>query len=322
MSAPLLPPMAVSDPAQFGKVAVLMGGWSAERELSLRSGAAVLDALRQRRIDAHPVDPKDGLGPALADGAFARVWLALHGRGGEDGTVQGALEHLRVPYTGSGVLGSAVGIDKQRSKQMIEAAGLGTPVYAVLREDDDPALAAEVPMPLAVKPAHEGSGIGVSHVASADALGAAVIRARKHDRTVVVEHWVDGDEFTAGVINGVALPLVRVESSPERFSSVPDRSAKPVHVCPCGLSDDRETALRAQALAAFNAVGARGWGGVDFRLSDSGEPLFLEVNTLPAMTPGAPLPLAAAEAGCDFGELCWRVLETSLVDVAAAGMGR
>ena len=310
-----LPAPATTDAAVFGKVAVLLGGWSAEREISLRSGAAVLKALRNRGVDAHAVDPKDGFQDTLLNGGFDRAWIALHGRGGEDGTVQGALEYLQIPYTGSGVLGSAIGMDKIRTKQAFVSAGLKTPAYAVLQSGDSTADAVErVALPMAVKPAHEGSSIGMTRVDKVADLAAAIERARQYDRTVLLESWIEGPEFTASVLGDTVLPLIRIETGRTFY----DYDAKYVsgnttYHCPSGLDAARETEFSAAVLAAFNAVGARGWGRVDFMLGADGEPLFLEINTLPGMTETSLVPRAAAQVGCDFDELTWRILETSFV---------
>ncbi|MFK8017478.1 MAG: D-alanine--D-alanine ligase [Gammaproteobacteria bacterium] len=316
MTNKTLPPLRIRDATAFGKVAVLLGGWSAEREISLRSGAAVLEGLRARGVDAHPVDPKDGFQSALLDGGFDRAWIALHGRGGEDGTVQGALEYLSIPYTGSGVLGSAIGMDKVRTKQAFLAAGLKTPPYAVLKADDPIGPVVEhVGLPMAVKPAHEGSSIGMTRVDDAGVLEAAVGKAREFDRTVLLESWVSGPEYTATVLGNVVLPMIRIET-PRTFYDYEAKYAASdtQYHCPSGLSDSLESEYALAVLAAFNAVGARGWGRVDFMMSDSDEPLFLEVNTLPGMTNTSLVPMSAAQMGCDFEELVWRILETSFVE--------
>ncbi len=314
MSRSPLPPLRITDPARFGKVAVLLGGWSAEREISLQTGTAVLAGLRERGVDAHPVDPKDGFQTALLEGQFDRAWIALHGRGGEDGTVQGALEFLSIPYTGSGVLGSAIGMDKVRTKQSFLAAGLKTPAYAVLQANDPVGPAFEhVGVPMAVKPAHEGSSIGMTRVDDASVLEAAVAKAREFDHTVLLEEWIAGPEYTMGIIDNVPLPLIRIETPREFYDYQAKYQAKDTQYhCPSGLPAALENEYSLSALAAFNAVGARGWGRVDFMLGDDDQPLFLEVNTLPGMTATSLVPRAAAQLGCDFPELCWRVLETSL----------
>lgn len=317
-----LPPLRVQDPAQFGKVAVLMGGWSAERDISLKTGAAVLAALKQRGVDAHCVDPKDGFHDVLLGGGYDRAWIALHGRGGEDGTVQGALEFLSIPYTGSGVLGSAIGMDKVRTKQSFAAAGLKTPAYAVLRADGPVGAAVEhVGLPMAVKPAHEGSSIGMTRVNDAGDLAAAVAKAREFDRTVLLEQWIEGPEYTAGILGDVVLPLIRIET-PRTFYDYQAKyfSGDTQYHCPSGLAPELEEEYALACRAAFHAVGARCWGRVDFMMNDNDEALFLEVNTLPGMTETSLVPMAAAHIGCDFGELAWRILETSMNDKGAGSL--
>ncbi len=315
MSDVTLPPLRITDPHAFGKVAVLMGGWSAERDISLMSGEAVLAGLRRRGVDAHKVDPRDGFQQVLLEGHFDRAWNALHGRGGEDGTVQGAMEMLGLPYTGSGVLGSAIGMDKVRSKQVFQSEGLGTPEFAVIREGDAPGPCAErIGYPMAVKPAQEGSSIGMTRVDAESGLADAIAKAREYDRTVLLERWIEGPEYTAGILGQVVLPLIRIEPTNEFYDyEAKYFSDETRYVIPCGLDAAAEAVCADAALRAFNAVGARGWGRVDMLLGSDGTPLVLEVNTLPGMTGHSLVPMAAARLGCDFDELVWRILETSFV---------
>ncbi len=309
----------IEDPKRFGKVAVLMGGIAAERAVSLKSGSAVLDALCGRNIDAHGIDVhgehagRDALN-ALETGGFDRVFVALHGRGGEDGVMQGALEAVGLPYTGSGVLASALGMDKLRTKRIWRAAGLPTPEYAVLAAASDfVSVAREVGLPLIVKPVHEGSSIGMTRVESADALEAAWRDAARFDREVFAERWVTGAEYTVAILGREALPSIRLET-PHAFY---DYEAK-YHAdstryhCPSGLSVERERALGELALAAFDAVGAEGWGRVDVLADGDGEFQLIEVNTVPGMTDHSLVPMAARAAGIDFGELVWRILAQTL----------
>ncbi len=311
-----LPPPQISDPALFGKVAVLMGGWSAERDVSLQTGKAVLEALVKEGVDAHAVDPRDEFQSTLQQGGFDRVFIALHGRGGEDGTVQGALEFLQLPYTGSGVLGSAISMDKIRSKQLFEASGLATPGYFLLESDKQLELAAEkLGFPLAVKPAREGSSIGLSKVTHADQLREAFALANEHDKQVLLEQWIEGPEYTAAVINGQVLPMIRIET-PNVFY---DYEAKYLanttrYHCPCGLDEEVEREYADLVLRAFDATSARGWGRVDFMTDESGKAYMLEVNTVPGMTGTSLVPMAAKQLGYSFEQLVWRVLETSLID--------
>lgn len=302
----------------FGKVAVLLGGRSAEREVSLKSGSMVLAALRSRGVDAHGFDPRDhGLDALIAE-RFDRVFIALHGRYGEDGTIQGALELLGIPYTGSGVLASALAMDKWRTKLLWESMGLPTPAYAVLTpETDCAAVVRRLGLPIMVKPASEGSSIGMSKVTDAGMLPDAYALAAAHDRLVIAERFVTGSEFTGGVLGGVPLPLIRLET-PRVFY---DYEAKYIatdtsYVCPCGLEAGQEAAIQRELMRAFDALGCRGWGRVDLMLDADGKPWFLEVNTAPGMTDHSLVPMAARAAGLSYEDLCIRILE-----LAAVGQG-
>ena len=304
----------VTDPAAFGKVAVLMGGWSAEREVSLKSGAAVLAALRAREVNAHGIDADRTVLNALAAGNFDRAFIVLHGRGGEDGVVQGALEMLGIPYTGSGVLASALGMDKLRTKQLWLGMGLPTPPYRVVDSAGElAAAAAELGLPLAVKPSREGSSIGISRVDEAGQVAGAWERAAACDSPVLVEPWILGQEYTGAVLQGEALPLIRLET-PRAFY---DYEAKyhaddTRYLCPCGLPEAREAELRELVRRAYAAVGGRGWGRVDLLVDGQGQPWLLEVNTVPGMTDHSLVPMAARATGLNFEALVWRILETSL----------
>ncbi len=313
MIAPREQRHVVEAAADFGRVAVLMGGWSAEREISLMSGRAVLDALRRRGIDAHGVDLRLGAVDELLGGGFERVWLAMHGRGGEDGAIQGALECLELPYTGSGVAGSALCMDKLRSKQLMAAAGIDTPRFEVARcEADLDGIVDRLGLPLIAKPAGEGSSVGMTRVDTPAALAAAWRTAAALDAVVLVEQWLDGPEYTASVLAGQALPLIRIEAANTFYDyDAKYFSDKTRYHCPCGLDDATEHAWRALALRAFDALGATGWGRADFLVDSDGRPNFLEVNTIPGMTSHSLVPMAAQAAGMDFDELVWRVLETS-----------
>ena len=306
--------VTVEDPRRFGKVAVLLGGRSSEREISLMSGAAVHKALRVRGVDAHRIDTADDLIATLQSGAFDRAWIALHGRGGEDGSVQGLLEIMGIPYTGSGIKGSAISMDKLRTKQLIAGAGLGTPGYRVISGPQDFAAIIEtLGLPLMIKPAEEGSSIGLARVEQADELAGAFAAAARYGCDVLAERWVTGCEYTVAVLQGEALPLVRIDAANTFYDyEAKYFSDQTRYVCPCDLGPEREREWSAMALRAFSAVGASGWGRVDFMLGESDEPLLLEVNTVPGMTSHSLLPMAANAAGIDFAELVWRILETSL----------
>ena len=308
----------VGDPRAFGRVAVVMGGASAEREVSLDSGRNVLDALRARGIDAHGIDGIPALLDALRAGHFARVFNILHGRGGEDGVLQGALHSLGVPFTGSGVLGSALSMDKIRTKQVWDAIGLPTPRYTRFVQGDDIAAAiAHVGMPVVVKPSHEGSSVGITRVRASEDLAGAIELAARYDGELVIEQMIEGAEFTVGVLQGAALPSIHIVPQGEFY----DYHAKYVaedtqYICP-GLDDAGEREIRALALRAFEAAACSGWGRVDVMRDRSGKFLLLEVNTAPGMTSHSLVPKAAQAVGIDFAELCWRILETSFAKESA-----
>lgn len=295
--------------ADFGKVAVLLGGTSAEREVSLNSGTRVLEALQRQGVDAQPFDPAERSLDALA--GFDRAFIMLHGRGGEDGTIQGALELMGIPYTGSGVMASAIGMDKWRTKLLWRAVGLPVPAFAMLDERSDfAAVEQQLGLPLFVKPACEGSSIGVSKVRESGALGAAYREAAQHDSLVIAERAILGGEYTVGILGDEALPIIRIVPATDFY----DYEAKYLrddtkYLCPCGLPEAREAVLREQALEAFRALGCRGWGRVDFLMDDAGEAFFLEVNTSPGMTDHSLVPMAARVAGISYEALVMRVLE-------------
>lgn len=309
-----LPPLRITDPKAFGKVAVLMGGQSAEREVSLKSGAAVLEALLRQGVDAHPVDPTPEIFTELAAAGYDRAFIILHGRGGEDGVMQGALESLGMPYTGSGVLASALGMDKLRTKRLWLGAGLPTPAYEAVHGDSDfMAVAQRLGLPLMVKPAREGSSIGMSKIETAGELAGAWSLAARYDREVLAERRIDGTEYTVAILGDTALPSIRLET-PHQFYDYEAKyqSESTRYHCPSGLSEREESALRELALTAFNTVGCRGWGRVDVMRDGRGGFWLIEVNTLPGMTDHSLVPMAARAAGVGFEELVWRILETSM----------
>jgi D-alanine-D-alanine ligase len=303
----------ITDAGDFGKVAVMLGGRSSEREVSLMSGNAVLEALLRRGVDAHAFDPSQQRLGTLVGDHFDRAWIALHGPGGEDGTLQGALEWLGLPYTGSGVLGSAIGMDKLRTKQLALASGVATPPFLVLRSAEDCRRAVdELGLPLAVKPATQGSSVGMSRVERPEDMVNAWRSASALDPVVIAEPWIAGQELTVAVLQGEALPSIRIET-PRTFY---DYQAKyfaedtRYHV-PSGLDAQAEEGLRGAALVAFHAAGAQGWGRADFMLGADGVPMLLEINTVPGMTSHSLVPMAAKAVDIDFDELAGRVLETS-----------
>lgn len=297
----------------FGKVAVLLGGRSAEREVSLNSGNAVLAALKRGGVDAHAFDPAEK--PLHDLEGFDRVFIALHGRYGEDGTIQGALELFGIPYTGSGVMAAAVGMDKWRTKLLWQAAGIPTPEFEMLSADSDfDAVEARLGLPLFVKPANEGSSIGISKVKTKGSLRAAYEEAAKYDPLVIAEKFIGGGEYTVGILGDQALPVIRIVPATEFY----DYEAKYLrddtrYLCPCGLPEAQESAIRAQALQAFRVLGGSGWGRVDFLMDEAGRHYFLEANMSPGMTDHSLVPMGARAAGISFDALVLRVLEMAHV---------
>lgn len=303
----------VQDPAAFGRVAVVMGGSSAERQVSLDSGAGVLAALRSLGVEAFAVDGIAALLDAVAAGRVDRVFNILHGRGGEDGVLQGALDARGIPYTGSAVLGSALSMDKIRSKQIWQALGLPTPAFARLLPGGDVRAAVDaLGLPVVVKPAHEGSSVGITRVFRAEQLDEAVALAARYDGELLIERLIEGEEYTVGILEGEALPSIRIVPAGEYY----DYHAKYVaestrYLCP-GLDGEAEAAMRALAVLAFESLGCSGWGRVDIMRDTHGHDWLLEVNTAPGMTSHSLVPKAAQVVGIDYQTLCWRVLEGTL----------
>ena len=305
----------VSNAADFGRVAVLLGGSSSEREVSLMSGKDVLAALKGRGVDAHGFDPAERDLTTLREEKFQRAWIALHGPGGEDGTVQGALEFLGIPYTGSGVTGSALAMDKLRTKRLAAAVGVPTPDFVVLRSEADLEVAlARLKLPMIVKPASQGSSVGMTRVETAEQLPAAWRAATAHEPVAFAEPWITGGEYTVSMLQGAALPSIRIET-PRAFYDYEAKYLRDdtIKTCPSGLGATAERQLAQLSLTAFEACAAEGWGRADFMMDAQGRALLLEVNTVPGMTDHSLVPMAARVAGLDFGELVWRILETSLV---------
>ena len=308
------------DPRDFGRVAVVYGGSSTEREVSIKSGSAVLAALKRRGVEAVGFDPREQPLPQLLSAGTQRVWIALHGPGGEDGTLQGALECLGIPYTGSGVMGSAIGMDKLRTKRLAQSVGIATGDYAELSAESDlEAVLERLGLPLIVKPATQGSSVGMTKVERAADFAAAYRIAAAIDRSVLAESWISGPEYTVSILNAQALPSIRIKPATPFY----DYEAKYLrndtqYFCPSGLSRPAEEHLAQLGLAAFAAVGAEGWGRADFMMDSTGRPQLLEVNTVPGMTDHSLVPMAAKAAGMDFDELVWRILESSFVRVPIA----
>ncbi len=309
---------------RFGKVAVLMGGGSAEREISLMSGTGVLKALRAKGVDAHAFDPAERELGELKRERFERCFIALHGRGGEDGTVQGALETLGIPYTGSGVMGSAIGMDKWRTKLIWLAGGLPTPRYRVLSADDDwNEVAGELGLPLIVKPANEGSTLGLTKVTAAGQLPAAYeLAANRYQDLALAEAFIDGPEYTASIVGEQALPLIRIEAPQGNYDYQHKYFSDATrYVCPCGLAAAEEDSLKDLALEAFRLVGCSGWGRIDLMLDAAADPWLLEVNTAPGMTGHSLVPMAARAVGLSYEDLCVRILEGAAVHGAVRHVG-
>lgn len=314
----------ISDASVFGRVAVMLGGDSSEREVSLKSGTAVMKALLARGVDAHAWDPADKSLVEFAGAGFDRVWIALHGPGGEDGALQGALQWLDMPYTGSGVMASAIAMDKVRSKHLFCAAGIPTPEYGVVTSFAEASIAAEqLEFPLIIKPSGEGSSVGMSKVFERGELKDAIDVAMQYGDTVLMERCINGAEFTVGVLQGQALPTIRI-ATPRVFYDYRAKyeSNRTEYVCPGTSGDDEEKLYADLAVAAFNELGCTGWGRVDFMTGADGQPMVLEANTVPGMTSHSLVPMAAKASGIDFEELCWRILETSFAnDEAPAKLG-
>lgn len=308
--------MKPDDPRRFGQVALVVGGDSAEREVSLRGGRAVAAALESLGVQFSVVDGPRRLLEQIVAGHFDRVFNLLHGRGGEDGALQGALRIYGVPVTGSGVLGSALTMDKLQSKRVWRSCGLPTPPWKVAHSAEQAEeIVAEMSAPLFVKPVHEGSSIGMSRVTSAEQLAPALDQALAFDGQVLVERMITGREYTAGVLGDRILPLIRLET-PRAFYDYQAKyeAADTRYHCPCGLPPSREAELAALCRQAFDVLGASGWGRVDLMVDEQDRPWLLEVNTTPGMTDHSLLPMAASTAGIEFEELVWRILETSQHD--------
>ncbi len=304
-----------ADPVAFGKVAVMLGGWSSEREVSLKSGAAVLNALQQRGVDAHGIDvQRETILTELQRQKFDRVFIILHGKGGEDGVIQAVLEMLAIPYTGSGVLASALAMDKLRTKQLLQGIGLPTPAYLVLENDFDPEyVAATLGLPIMIKPALEGSSIGMTKAEKVEQLMPAYREAAKYHGEVIAEQWIQGKEYTVAILGDEVLPVIRLETTHSFY----DFSAKYIgndtkYHCPCGLNQEEEMQLQRLALATFHAVNAKGWGRVDILCDQQNRPYVIEVNTVPGMTDHSLVPMAAKAQGISFDELVYRILAQTL----------
>ncbi|MCR6665560.1 MAG: D-alanine--D-alanine ligase [Methyloversatilis sp.] len=305
--------MSTHDTAALGKVAVLFGGSSAEREISIMSGSAVLAALQEQGVDAHAFDPAERDLWELKRDGFDRAFIALHGRGGEDGTIQGALECLGIPYTGSGVMASAIGMDKWRTKMVWLSAGLPTPRYKLLHAGSDfRAVANELGLPLFVKPAREGSSVGATKVTRIEDLEGAYEKAARCDPLVLAEQFISGRELTAPFLGDMALPLIRIEAPQGNYDYQNKYFTDDVkYHCPSGLDADLEQEIQDLVMRAARLIDCRGWGRADLMLGEDGRPWLLEINTSPGMTSHSLVPMAARAVGIEFGELCLRILESA-----------
>ena len=308
----------MSNASKFGKVAVLLGGKSAEREVSLDSGKSVLEALVRSGVNAEAFDPQQRSVTELV--AYDRAFIVLHGRGGEDGQIQGTLEWLNIPYTGTGVQGSAIGMDKVKTKQVWQGSELPTAPYRIVSKDSDlQEIVDSIGLPFIIKPVHEGSSIGISKVEKIEDFATAIAKATQHDAVVMAEKWITGREFTIVILNGQALPVIRLE--PPADVAFYDYEAKynrndVQYGIPCGLTEDEEKRLQALSLRAFQAVGASGWGRIDAMQDAEGNFWLLEVNTVPGMTSHSLVPKAANAVGYSFDDLCVAILEQTLTGAA------
>ncbi len=304
-----------SSAARFGKVAVLFGGASNEREISIMSGTGVLKALQSKGVNAHAFDPSARDLSDLKREGYARCFIALHGRGGEDGTIQGALEVLDMPYTGSGVMGSAIGMDKWRTKMIWLANGIPTPRYRILDGSENPAeVAGDLGLPFIVKPANEGSTLGLTKVAKAAQLPAAFeMAAKQYQDIALAEQFINGPEYTAAVLGDTVLPLIKIEAPEGKYDYQNKYFTDDTrYLCPSGLPKEPEEDLKALVHKAFRLLGCSGWGRVDFMMDKKGNPWLLEVNTSPGMTSHSLVPMAAKAAGISYGDLCVRILEQTM----------
>jgi len=301
------------DVTQFGKVAVLMGGLSAEREISLLSGSAVLAALKNKGVDAHGVDVDENIVSELNAGDYQRAFIILHGRGGEDGTIQGLLELMNMPYTGSGVMASSLAMDKLKTKQIWQAMGMPTPAFYILDSEESCERALEIlSLPLIIKPVLEGSSIGMSKVEIKDELIPAWEKAQRCGGTVIAESWIEGDEYTAAVLDDQILPMIKLKTTHKFYDYDAKYEAQDTeYICPCGLSEQEELNFSELTKKAFNAVSASAWGRVDFMVYQNNKPWLIEVNTVPGMTSHSLVPMAAKQAGMSFDDLTLNILALS-----------
>jgi len=310
----MLKPMKIVNSQQFGRVAVLMGGTAAEREVSINSGTAVFNALKRKNIDVIAMNVSDNPITALGNQPIDRVFNCIHGRGGEDGVLQAILEVMKLPYTGSGVTASALSMDKLRTKLCWQGQGLSTPAWFLLKNVQDiDACIEKLGFPVIVKPTKEGSSLGMSKATNREELQAAYVAAAQYQCDVYAESWVQGAEYTVGILAGQALPVIRLETSNTFYDyDAKYHATTTQYHCPCGLTPEQEWGLQTLALQASDCIGVEGWGRVDVFIDLQGQAQLIEVNTVPGMTDHSLVPMAAAKLGIDFDELVWRILETSM----------
>ncbi|PHS25622.1 MAG: D-alanine--D-alanine ligase [Methylophaga sp.] len=307
---------AVSTATDFGKVAVLMGGSSAERDISLISGQAVLEALLEQGVNAYKVDTANDVSVQLQQGKFDRAFIALHGRGGEDGEIQGVLSSLSIPFTGSDMTGAVLSMNKMISKQIWLQQGLPTAQFEqVTMSTDVNDIAMRIGLPLFIKPVNEGSSIGMSKVNSVAELSQAIALATEYDAEVIAEQWIDGEEYTIAILKNVALPTIQLKTPNEFYDFEAKYQADTTeYLCPCGLSEQEEQQCQQMAKEAFNSLRMNGWGRIDFMQDKQGQFYLLEANSIPGMTDHSLVPMAAKQAGLSFADLVWQILETSMED--------
>jgi D-alanine-D-alanine ligase len=312
---------STSDVVQFGKVAVLMGGLSAEREISLLSGKAVLDALQSKGVDAHGIDVGRNIISELIDKGYQRAFIVLHGRGGEDGTIQGLLELMNMPYTGSGVMASSLAMNKLITKQVWLAMGLPTPDFCILDSEASCKRALDTLMlPLIIKPVLEGSSVGISKVETESEMIPAWEKARQCGGTVIAEQWVEGDEYTAVILDDQVLPMIKLKTTHKFYDYDAKYEANDTqYICPCGLAVEQEAEFAELAVQAFDAVGASSWGRVDFMVDKAGQPWLIEVNTVPGMTSHSLVPMAAKQVGLQFEDLVVKILSLASCETCDTG---
>ena len=305
----------VKSAAEFGRVAVLMGGRSAEREISLTSGQAVLEALLKQNIDAHKVDTAENVSEQLCADKFDRAFVILHGRGGEDGEIQAVLQSLNIPYTGSDLTGAVLSMNKTISKQLWQQQDLPTAEFSQVTVDSDADdLVKQLGLPLIIKPVNEGSSLGMSKVNSSSELKSAIELATQFDAEVIAERWIEGEEYTVAILNQTALPTIQLKTPNEFYDFEAKYQANTTeYLCPCGLSDEDELLCQQLALQAFNGLRMSGWGRVDFMRDQTGQFYLLEANSIPGMTDHSLVPMAAKQAGLSFEDLVWQILQTSMV---------